>query len=254
MYKNLNKLIFITIFLFSNYCYSYYNNTSNQNIPSILDPNSAHIIAQLGGFYTYQGESQDVGITGLIGDKFNVTKHDNGNILVGFGYFINTYQNNSVKVLLGLNGFYLAKTYVKGEVIQENLFTNLSFKYYVSNYPIYIAARTLLNNSSNDYNIILDFGIGPNFSQTSGITEKSLDGGTSIPDSMFSGKSYTAISATAGFGIKVNNFLNLTPVEIGYRFFYLDKGYLNERSQTVTNNLTTSNSYINALILTFSIY
>ena len=219
---------------------------------SRFSPRYAHILFQVGGFSAMQGRAQNIGIEGLIGDRFTVTHHDDQNMLLGVGYFLNKIKQKRFSVLYGINTFYLAHTLVQGDVVQEDLFTNLSYRYSITNLPIYIAVKTLIS-VSDKYNITVDLGIGPNIIQTSGFSESSLDEGIAIPDDAFSGRSSIALSATIGIGLKLNNLLGRLPLEIGYRFFYLGQGYLAKETNQLMNNLNTGNSYANALVMSTAI-
>src|SRR5579863_1204957 len=103
--------------------------------------NRGKLVLQLGGFRAHQGEDQNIGITGLIGDRFTVSQHNDQNVLLGLGYYIDGPGYGVVNMMYGLNAFYLPNTKVKGNIIQEGMFTNLSYNYTVNNYPIYVAAK-----------------------------------------------------------------------------------------------------------------
>lgn len=226
---------------------------------SILGSKYGSIVVQVGGFNVYQGKSQHVAITELVGDDFTVTKHNDYNFLLGLGYFINgpddTYINCShvlFNTMIGINAFYLPKTYVKGEVIQEDLYNNLSYKYSVTNYPVYLTAKALFKTPDDHFNITVDLGAGPNFIQAGGFSEKSIDGGITIPDHIFSTKTNVALSATAGIGVQFNNIIPQVPFECGYRFFYLGEGQFNTAT-SLTTTLHTGNGYANALMCSVNV-
>ena len=235
---------------------------SSVNIPSVehqqtsflsrLNPKRATIVFQVGGFNATQGNAQNVGINGLIGDYFTVNHRNASNVLLGLGYYFNGLERNQFSLLYGINAFYLAPTTVQGNVIQEQLFTNLSYRYSITQYPIYIATKVLINTSSDKYSITCDLGIGPNIIKTSDFSERSLDGGMTLPDNAFTGQTNVAFSATVGVGIKFNNVIARLPFEVGYRFFYLGQGSLSKSNNQILNTLKTGNNYANALI--FSIY
>ena len=216
-----------------------------------LEP--THFVLQVGGFWASQGKSQNIDIDGLIGDRFTVTDRDDQNFLVGLGFFVDGFNDCRASTMFGLNAFYLAKTFVKGDIIQEQEFTNLDYRYSVTNYPIYVAAKTSFNTNSDIYNITFDLGVGPNIINTGHVKERSLDGGITIPDNAFSGKTNVALSATAGIGVKFNNVLGCVPVEIGYRFFYLGKGKFKKETDELLNTLKTGDSYANALVVSINI-
>jgi len=208
---------------------------------------------QLGGFYAHQGKSQNIGIVDLIGDRFTVTNQNDGNVLIGLGYTINGQTFNRVNLSYGLNAFYLPETMVKGKVIQEDTFTNLSYHYSVNNYPIYFVLKGLVSTDNPGYNVTFDLGLGANIIQTSRVKEKSLDNGITLPDHAFSGMAQTAFSASVGVGIQFNNLFNHVPVECGYRFFYLGQGGFHKQTDQLTNTLKTGQSYANALMCAISV-
>lgn len=215
------------------------------NLPSSLK--QGHAVIQLGGFWSNQGQRQHINIRDLIGDEFTVTSHNDSNGLVGIGYFLDGQDQSFYKMSYGVNTFYLAKTDVTGNVIQENLFTNLSYQYNLSHYPVYFIAKSTIKTKFSQYALTIDTGIGPNFIKADGFHEHSLDGIT-IPDNIFSGHTSTTFSATAGFGVKINQFIGSAPLEIGYRFFYLGHANFNRSNTQVLNILKTGSNYANAII------
>lgn len=209
-------------------------------------------VLQLGWFTATQGKSQHIDIQGLIGDDFSVNKSSDQNLLVGAGYYFNWLETPQVSIRYGINAFYLAPTKIKGNVTQEDLFTNLSYHYSRTNYPIYFGAKALIPCCR--HNIVIDLGIGPNIISTKGFKERSLDGGITIPDThIFSGKNVVVFSATAGLGWRINKMLGNYSFEINYRFFYLGQGELKKVNGQVRNTLHTGNSYANALFFSISI-
>lgn len=207
---------------------------------------NGHAVIQLGGYWSIQGQGQQVNIQGLIGDRFTVKKNQSSNGLIGLGYYIDGQEKPLYKMTYGINAFYLGKTSVSGDVIQEDLFTNLSYGYTVSHFPVYAIAKSIFNIKSSPYALTVDIGIGPNFLTAGNFQEHSLDGGLTIPDNIFSGHTATAFSATVGAGIRLNNAF--APLECGYRFFYLGQGNFNATSSQVLNNLNTGSDYANAII------
>ncbi len=218
---------------------------------SKFSPKRATIMLQLGGYRASQGSAQNIGIAGLIGDRFTVTQPYGQNVLAGLGYYVDGMNLGQHQFLFGLNAFYFAPTSVKGNVVQEQLFTNLAYRYSVTHYPIYFAAKELVN-PNDAYTLTLDLGVGPNIMQTSNFSETSLDGGVTQPDSIFSGQTRVAFSATAGLGVRINHAFGHVPLEVGYRFFYLGQGSLNSINSQVTNKLNTGNCYANALVFSIS--
>lgn len=211
-------------------------------------------LLQVGWFNASQGKSSHhINIEGLVGDKFKVKKPSDQNVFVGLGYFFNGPQIACTNLQYGVNAFYLAPTKVRGHVIQENLYANLSFQYSRTNYPIYFAARGLINCYSC-IDVVLDVGIGPNIIKTSGFKEHSRDHGITIPDHhLFSNKTVVDFSATAGLGCRFSQILGRCSLEIGYRFFYLGQGELRKNNPQLRNSLKTGNSYANALCFTISL-
>lgn len=208
-------------------------------------------VLQLGWYTATQGKSQHIDIEGLIGDDFSVHKSSDQNLLVGIGYYFDGVDILNMSLKYGINAFYLAPTRVKGNVTQEDLFTNLSYHYSRTNYPIYLAAKALIPCMCSD--IVIDLGIGPNIVSTSGFKEKSLDGGITMPDHIFSGKTTVAFTATAGLGWRINKIFEGCSFEIDYRFFYLGQGKLKRANSQVRNTLRTGTSYANALFFSISI-
>jgi len=212
-------------------------------------------VLQLGWFTTTQGKSQHVDIEGLIGDDFKVKKSRAQNFLVGAGYYFRGFDTEcgsccgiDASLLYGINAFYLLPTHVKGVVIQENLFTNLSYRYSRANCSIYAATKALIHFGSCQ-DLTIDLGIGPNIVRTSGFKEKSLDGGVTLPDHIFAGKTTIVFSATAGAGWRVRHLFGNLSLEIDYRFFYLGQGKLKKVNSQVKNTLRTGHSYGNTLFL-----
>ncbi|MDR3491356.1 MAG: hypothetical protein P4M12_04835 [Gammaproteobacteria bacterium] len=211
-----------------------------------------HLVLEVGGFVNSQGKAQTININELIGDYFSVTKRHKAQALVGLGYYIDDMTNNNVHMSYGLHAFYLPSTTVKGDVTQELMFTNLSYKYRVSHVPIYFVIKSTIAKPSANYALILDAGIGPNIIMTRGFKEQSLDNIT-IPEQPFSSYTKSALSGMVGIGIKMNHIFRSAPVECGYRFFYLGRSYLPKNSDQVLNNLSTGNMYANALSCSVSL-
>lgn len=211
-----------------------------------------HLVLQVGAFKAYQGRSQNIGIDSLIGDRFTVTDHTDQNILFGLGYFMDGISREKVNLSAGVNAFFLPYADVKGNVIQEDLFTNLSYRYSIINVPIYLAAKTLFVMNDKQ-SVTIDLGVGPNIISTSDFNENSLDGGVTLPDNIFSGKTSVAFSGTVGVGVRFNKVFGSSPLEVGYRFFYLGQGSFKKESSQVLTTLKTGNSYANAIVFSTSI-
>lgn len=240
-------LLIVAIFNTSVACSEY---KAASYLPSFL--RHGHATIQLGGYWSNPGYTQHINIQDLIGDEFTATNHNNSNGFVGLGYFIDGQEKYFFKISYGVNAFYLAKTIVTGNVIQENLFTNLSYQYHLTHYPVYAVAKSTIQTSSTKYALTIDAGIGPNFMRTAGFQENSLDGIT-IPDNIFSSHTSTTFSATAGFGVKINRVFGRAPLEVGYRFFYLGQGHFNTSTNQVLNTLNTGSVYANAIICAITV-
>ncbi len=207
-------------------------------------------VIQAGAFSATQGDAQHVDIKGLVGDDFSVNKNTAQNFLLGLGYYFNGMSTQKFNLLYGVNAFYLAPTKVKGDVLQEGLFTNLSYEYSIENYPVYLSGKALVHLNPR-YDISFDLGVGPNFIKTSGFSEASLDNGLAIPDdNIFTGETQVVLSGTAGVGLRINNLIaQKWPLELDYRFFYLGQGELKAGNNQVMDNLKTGNNYANAIFV-----
>ena len=209
---------------------------------------------QLGGFWGSQGADQHINIDGAIGDDFSINHQTRSNGLVGLGYYLDGQQTKYANLFYGINAFYLPRTEINGIVTQESLFANLAYNYFITNWPIYFAAKADVKNKYSDkYNLTLDVGIGPNILNISQFNEQSLDEGTTLPDSIFAGQTMAAFSAMAGIGLKFNQFFGKAPLECGYRFFYLGQGNLRALTNQTLNRLNTGRSYANALMCSITI-
>lgn len=230
--------------------------SSNVNATLAIEhvSNPRKFVFQLGGFQIHQGRAQHINIEGLIGDDFSINSKTSSNGLVGLGYYLEGQETNLLNLSYGINAFYLAKTGVGGEVTQEQLFTNLSYHYTTSNYPIYLAAKASIKNSWSDrFQVTVDAGVGPNIVKTSSVEEMSLDGGVTIPDRTYSGRTSASFSAMAGIGLKINQFFGEAPLECGYRFFYLGQGRFNKLTPELMDSFKTGNVYANAVVCSLTI-
>jgi len=224
------------------------SSSHNHFLPTLSTLKAGHALIQLGGYSSRQGATQHINIDGLIGDRFTVTKHGDSNGLLGLGYFIEGQSRGPLTMSYGINGFYLPRTSVSGTVTQENLFTNLSYGYHLTHYPVYAMAASIIPLKLTKQFLTLDVGIGPNFMRAGGFQEYSLDNGVTLPDNAFSGRTTTTFSATVGIGIRINNVFGKAPLECGYRFFYLGQGHFNTETNQLQNTLNTGNTYANALL------
>ncbi len=210
--------------------------------------NCSHLVFETGYFNASQGSAEDVGIEGLNGDQFTLSSTGQQNVLLGLGYFIDGINQPKASLWYGIDAFYLAQTWVKGDIIQEQFWKNLSYQYNISNYPIYFDVKTLFNLDNNQYSLTMDMGIGPNIIVTNQFSEAAIVS-DALPDlQSFSGNTSTAFSATVGLGVRFNHLLPKVPVEIGYRFFYLGDSSLKKENDLFSNTLHTGASYANALV------
>ena len=212
-----------------------------------------YAVVQLGGYWSIQGRSQHINIDSLIGDDFTVTNGQSSNGLVGLGYFIDRQKQDLFQMTYGVNTFYLAKTGVSGNVIQESLFTNSSYGYSVTHYPVYAVAKSTITTKFPKYALTVDLGVGPNFMRTGSFKEQSLNGVITVPNNAFSGHTTTTFSVMTGIGIKFNNFFSHAPLDCGYKFFYLGQGNLSKNTNQLLNNLNTGNNYANALMCAITV-
>lgn len=226
---------------------------SSLNLSTVTAEMCGEPVLQLGWYIAKQGKSQHIGIQDLIGDDFSVRKSYGQNFLIGAGYFFDCWDTSQMRLQCGINAFYLAPTRVSGHVKQEDLFTNLSYHYSRTNYPIYFATKALVP-VCGCYDLTLDLGIGPNIISTGKFKEKSIDGGITNPDKhLFSGNETTVFSAEAGLGFRMENVCECCSLELDYRFFYLGEGKLKRINNQVKNTLHTGNSYAHAIFISVSL-
>ena len=206
-----------------------------------------HLALEVGYYWSYQGKLQHIDIEGLVGDDFTVTSHGNSNGFFGFGYFFKGFKKSWLEFDYGINAFYLANTPVNGNVVQENLFTNLSYSYDLAHYPIYVAAESTFLFRNSRFAITTLAGLGVNFMWAHNFKEYALNE-FSIPDHLFSSHSTPTFSATAGLGFR-NYVWRQLFLELGYRFFYLGQGSFDTTSSLVQDRLSTGSCYGNSLML-----
>jgi hypothetical protein len=244
------KLVIIT--LFSLYTHSVFANTSNLQ-SSLSHLRQGQVVLEVGAYQGTQGTSQHVNIQDLLGDYFTISDRYNYNGLVGLGYFVKGGNYNLVNLSYGLNAFYLAPISVSGDVIQENLFANLSYRYSLANYPVYAMVKSAINIKSSNFALTLDAGIGPNFMHLYNFDEKSLDGGITIPEHPYTSVIRTTFTGTIGAGIRMNYAQGRYPVEIGYRFFYLGQGHFNTANNQILDSVKTNSVFANAIVISVGI-
>ncbi len=220
--------------------------------PFLSTLTQGHLAFELGGYRGTQGNTQHINIQGLIGDTFTVDNRHYNNLITGLGYFFDGKNLGCLNMSYGVNAFYLTPTSVTGNVIQENLFNNLSYHYSIINYPMYVMAKSAINLQS-PFVLTIDAGVGPNLMRTYNFHEISLDGGITIPDVIFSPNTTATFTATIGASLKMHHDIGQLPIEIGYRFFYLGQGYFKTNNNRVLNKLNTGNVYANAIFVSLSI-
>lgn len=233
------------------------NTRTFPSFPTLPSLGCGQALFQTGAYWSHQGQAQHVNIESLIGDDFSVTRHGNVNSFFGFGYLFDGPQYRGLQLNYGVHAFYLPKTSVFGYVLQEELFTNLSYGYYVTHFPVYAAleATTDLSRMPMPFlsklpgKLTVDVGIGPNFMKTAGFIEHSIDGGITIPDDAFGNRSTTTFTVTAGASVIVPNVFGAMSLECGYRFFYLGDSHLRRVNDQILNALKTGDIYANAVVV-----
>lgn len=222
------------------------------SFPTLSDLRHGHTVVQLGGYWGTAGDKQNISIRYLRGNQYTVSTHTSRNGLFGLGYYIDGLDKNRFHLDYGVNGFYLAKTHVSGQIAQEQLFTNLSYSYAAQHIPVFFGAKILLKNQLNLYNITFDAGIGPNFMQVNHYQETPLNNFT-IPDNSFSAHTQVSFAAMAGVGVRLNHFFGQAPLECGYRFLYLGQGALHMNNNQLLSTLKTGNVFGNALLCSITV-
>jgi len=216
-----------------------------------LEGMPGYFVLEVGPYWTSEGETQNVYIEGLAGDEFTADSNNQVGGLFGFGYLFHALKHEHYGIDAGVNAFYLTKTQVQGDVIQEFMFTNLSYEYSVAHIPVYAAAKGYFKTHKT-LAWTVDLGLGVNFLQTSGYKDKPLTSFSLSDDAYLDSTDTTAnFSAMAGVGVK--KILKHVSLELGYRFFYLGEGSLEPRTDAILDDLSTGPVYVNALMLTVGI-
>lgn len=223
------------------------NQSKSQKVQGLLK--KGHLALQLGGYWRTNASPQFIHIDGLVGDKFTVNNSYNANGLFGVGYYLDGKSYDRFDLSYGLNWYYLPKTSVAGNVLQEDLYPNLSYAYHVTQYPLYAVAKSTLAMPVSGVRGTMNVGIGPNFMTTSRFSEQSNLSGSvvAVPDDIFAGKTTTTFSVTAGAGLQWDNFMNTLPLACGYQFYYLGQGGFSVTNNQVQNALKTGTLYANAV-------
>ncbi len=145
----------------------------------------------------------------------------------------------------GLNIAFFNANNFSGDIIQENLFSNLSYTYSLINLPIYASLKTQINPW------MIELGIGPNIMFLYDYKENVINPNT-LAQQTFLSNTTAQFSANAGIAYQFQTPLFKNPVELGYRFFYLGKGHFKTASNQILNALETANIYANTLILSIT--
>lgn len=222
------------------------------HLPSLHDLRHGYTVVQLGGYWGTAGEEQNLNIRYLLGNHYTLTSKTSSNGLFGLGYYVNGLDRDRFHLDYGINGFFLANTRVGGQIVQEQRFTNLNYRYAIQHIPVFFAAKALLKHQSNQYNITFDAGIGPNVMKVNQYQEKPLNEFT-IPDNGFSSHTQATFAAMAGLGVRINHVFGEAPLECGYRFFYLGQGQLQRNNNQLLNTLKTGNAFGNALLCSITV-
>ena len=204
-------------------------------------------LVEFGGFYSTQGKNmQPIAIEGLKGNLYTVTNHGHGsNGMVGLGYYLKGWHSDRFSLSYGIHTVYFGPSVISGNVIEEMRFANLAYQYEVHHFPLYVAAKGKFNNQTDRYALVLDAGMGPNFTKTSHYQEKLL--GPFLLNNSFVGQSNIAFSAMAGIGFRINHLFGAAPLECGYRFHYLGEDALHPSNDQVLTKLYTGNNYAQAI-------
>jgi hypothetical protein len=202
-----------------------------------------------GGYRGSHGEAQLIPVTGLIGDYFSVNHFIATGGVVGLSLYMESlaWDNDVYRLQYGVSSFFLSKTSVQGLVTQENLVTNISYKYNLYNFPSYWGVKITRLFENSRRNLTFDLGLGFNQIKTDLFYEQAMTYFT-LPDEIFAGGSSYDFSATIGFGVKQNNTFGKFPLECGYRFFYLGRGELKPINDLVITPLSTGRNYVNAVM------
>jgi len=222
------------------------------SFPSLHDLRHGHTVVQLGGYWGTAGDEQNINIRYLRGNHYSVTSKTSSNGLFGLGYYVNGLDKDRFHLDYGINGFFLANTQVNGQIVQEQRFTNLNYRYAIQHIPVFFGAKALLKNQSTRYNITVDAGIGPNVMKVSHYQETPLNEFT-VPDNGFTSHTQATFAAMAGLGVRINQFFGQAPLECGYRFFYLGQGQLQMNNNQLLNTLKTGHTFGNALLCSITV-
>lgn len=212
----------------------------------------AHTNIHLGVSQVLAGKVQDIPVNTLSPAKYTTNNQSNWSGLVGLAVFKDVYTGEKLTFNYGVSAFYLFKQSVSGEVFQARLFNNLGYGYTVQNLPIYLSGKTSINVPNKEQKVVVDIGVGPNIMKISDYHEWRINPATR-PDNAFKQNISAEFSTTVGVGLRFNHVLGDTPVECGYRFFYLGAHELQVKNMQFMTALSTGSSYANALACTLVI-
>ena len=221
-------------------------------LPQSYEQSHRHVVVQLGGYWGSQGLAQDINIKGLVGNQYTLTNNNSGNGLFGLGYYIDGPDKDRFQLGYGINGFYLSTTPVNGTIILEHFLTNFNYSYDIQHIPVYMAAKAIIKNNHQKYNMTLDAGIGPNFMRVSNYNESPLTDGA-LAKANFAAHNNVTFSAMAGVGVRLNNTFGQAPLECAYRFFYLGQGQMQINNNLYQNTLKTGSTYANAILCSITV-
>jgi hypothetical protein len=192
------------------------------------------------------GQSQHVNIVDLIGNDYTVNQSRQSNVMVGLSYYrpyVSAFSD--LHFLYGLNLAFFNTNQIQGDIVQENLFSNLSYSYNAIHLPIYASLKTQVKSW------VLEAGIGPNIMFLYNYHENAIQP-SSIPTRTFLSNTAVTFSANAGLAYQFPTSFLRHPIELGYRFFYLGKGQFSPSSNQVLSALKTSNIYVNTLVFSIT--
>ncbi|MDF1646201.1 MAG: hypothetical protein P1U61_04350 [Legionellaceae bacterium] len=205
-------------------------------------------LLHIGGFISHQGMDQHININGAVGNEYNATKKNSGNVIVGVGLLRPAVSYKAVDVEYGVQLYYLPSTTTGGNIEIENVLPNLSYKYATSFLPLYANLKLNIDTQMEKTKLTVDFGIGPDFMTFSSYHEKPLTNST-IPNSFFSRTTSTQFATLFGVGLKSDKYLNNSSLELAYRFFYLGGMDVSPNNNQVLTNFKTGPIYANAITL-----
>lgn len=209
-----------------------------------------HANVHLGVSQVQTGKKQDIYISSVPAATYTTTQDDDWSGLVGLSLLNDMSYSEKVMFSYGLSMYYLFRQSVFGEVLQAGQFNNLGYGYTVYNFPFYITGKATTNLFDKmDIPVYIDAGIGPNIMRARGYHEWRINPQTR-PDNGFSKNTDVDFSATVGVGVHLKNALGKTPVECGYRIFYLGENRLSIQNNQFVSRLSTGASYANAFTCT----